>query len=190
VRGADVLEERDHDFLFTHRGFSGPSVLDLSRHLTAPGAAAAGTRLQAHWGGPEVAWEVVLAAGGPKQVATVLRERLPERLAVLLQARAGVPRDRRLAELPRPERQRLLAHLVACELSVAGSEGYRTAEVTAGGVVLDEVSPRRLESRRVPGLYVAGEMLDAVGRLGGYNFLWAWVTGRKVGQALAAAGPA
>ena len=65
----------------------------------------------------------------------------------------------------------------------AGSEGYKTAEVTGGGVSLAEVNPATLESRRAPGLYLCGELLDAFGPIGGYNFLWAWVTGRSAGLA-------
>jgi predicted flavoprotein YhiN len=73
------------------------------------------------------------------------------------------------------------------QLAVTGSEGYRTAEVTGGGIPLEEVHISTLESRLVPCLYFCGEILDGTGRLGGYNFLWAWVTGRKVGVALARA---
>ena len=91
------------------------------------------------------------------------------------------------SELRREERQRLAGCLEAFPLPVRGNEGYATAEVTGGGVPLEEVHVPTLESRAVAGLYLVGEMLDAVGRIGGYNFLWAWVTGRKAGLALAEA---
>jgi predicted flavoprotein YhiN len=98
---------------------------------------------------------------------------------------ASVDPERRLSELARDERKRLVRVLADCPFEIAGNEGYRTAEVTGGGVPLEEVSTRTLESRRVPGLYFAGEILDVTGRIGGFNFLWAWVTGRKVGLAVA-----
>jgi predicted Rossmann fold flavoprotein len=201
VRGGRVVEERSGDFLFTHRGFSGPVVLDLSRHVAQPAAAQPGAaeprpasspvELRAAWGAATAAtaWDSALAAGGRRQLGTALRQRLPERLADLLCEHAGVPRDRRLAELRRDERARLVTALADCPLPIAGSEGYATAEVTGGGVGLDEMAPRTLESRRIPGLWLAGEMLDAVGRIGGYNFLWAWVTGRTVGLGLATRHP-
>jgi len=183
--GAALLEEREGDLLFTHRGFSGPVVLDLSRHVTRR---AGGTvRLLAAWGGSSApAWEDLLTVPGRRQVATLLRDHLPRRLIDRLMALAGVSEARATSELPRAERLRLVEMLTACPLPVAGDEGYGVAEVTGGGVPLDEVVPRTLESRIVPGLHMAGEMLDVVGHIGGYNFLWAWVTGRKAGEAAAA----
>ena len=75
----------------------------------------------------------------------------------------------------------MLAVLTAMPLPVTGSEGYRKAEVTGGGVDLGEVDPRTMESRLAPGLFLCGEMLDAFGPIGGFNFLWAWTTGRAAG---------
>jgi predicted flavoprotein YhiN len=77
---------------------------------------------------------------------------------------------------------RLVEALTAMPLPWTGDEGYRKAEVTGGGVALSEVDPRTMESRRRPGLFLSGEMLDAFGPIGGYNFLWAWVTGRAAGR--------
>jgi predicted Rossmann fold flavoprotein len=184
VAGGRVLEEREGDFLFTHRGFSGPIALDLSRHFAAPGAGE--VELRAAWGaiGAEE-WDRVLRAPGRRIVSALVRERLPRRLADRLLGLAGVPEGRSTSDLPREERVRLVGALSDCPLEVAGNEGYAVAEVTAGGVPLEEVSPRTLESRVVPGVHLAGEMLDVVGRIGGYNFLWAWVTGRKAGEGAA-----
>lgn len=187
-KGDSVLEEREGDLLFTHRGFSGPVVLDLSRHLTAPGGGC--LTLVAAWLGARAPdWEALLLAPGKRPVLGLLREHLPRRLVEHLAAVAGVPAERTTSDLRREERARWLAALVSCPLQIAGSEGYATAEVTAGGVPLEEVSPRTLESRRVPGLHFAGEILDVVGRIGGYNFLWAWVTGRKAGEGAALGDP-
>jgi predicted flavoprotein YhiN len=94
--------------------------------------------------------------------------------------------DCALAQLRREERRRLIATLCEGELPWTGDEGYRKAEVTGGGVSLAELDPRTLESRRCPGLFLCGEVLDAFGPIGGYNFLWAWVTGRAAGMAAAA----
>jgi hypothetical protein len=112
---------------------------------------------------------------------------MPRRLAVLLVRHAAVDLRQRASELSREARLRLVAVLTSFVLPISGSEGYRTAEVTGGGVLLDEVVTSSLESRKVPGLYFCGEILDVTGRLGGYNFLWAWVSGRRAGTALAAA---
>jgi predicted Rossmann fold flavoprotein len=180
-----VLEERAGDLLFTHRGFSGPVALDLSRWLTAPYAGE--VELRARWiGRTEPDWESWLRQGGRRTLTSALREELPRRLAARLLRLARVDGERQLAQLPRPERNRLLEALASCPLEVAGSEGYRTAEVTGGGVPLEEVVTRTLESRLVPGLHFAGEILDVTGRLGGFNFLWAWVSGRRAGEAAAA----
>jgi predicted Rossmann fold flavoprotein len=170
-------------FLFTHRGYSGPSVLDVS-HVVVRSRTEAdrSARLLVRWTGlDEHEWETALRPEGTRTVGGVLRRALPERLADALAERAGVLPARPLAQLRRAERQRLIELLVRCELPWTGDEGYRKAEVTGGGVSLAEIDPRTLESRRQPGLYVAGEALDAFGPIGGYNFLWAWATGRAAG---------
>jgi predicted flavoprotein YhiN len=100
-------------------------------------------------------------------------------------AQAQVDPTRKLAELTRDERRRLVDVLVRGALPWQGDEGYKKAEVTGGGVALSEVDPRTMESRRAPGLFLCGEVLDAFGPIGGYNFLWAWVTGRAAGVAAA-----
>jgi predicted flavoprotein YhiN len=117
----------------------------------------------------------------------VLRRELPERLADTLAGLAGVQPARPLAQLRRDERLRLIGLLVGTELPWSGDEGYRKAEVTGGGVSLAEIDPRTMQSRRHPGLFICGEVLDAFGPIGGYNFLWAWATGRAAGLAAARA---
>lgn len=177
---------RRQGFLFTHRGFSGPAVLNLSHLYTRPRDGAP-PPLLASWGGRgRAAWEAELGVGGRVQVGTVLRRALPERLTVALLDLAGVAGDRTLAQLRREERDRLLRQLTACDLAVAGDEGYRKAEVTGGGVALSEIDPVTMESRRAPGLFLCGELLDAFGPIGGYNFHWAWATGRSAGLGAAA----
>ena len=110
---------------------------------------------------------------------------MPDRLAMALIATARVDPARTLAELKREERSRLIDTLVRDVLPWTGDEGYKKAEVTGGGVSLAEVDPRTMESRRQRGLFLCGEVLDAFGPIGGYNFLWAWATGRAAGAGAA-----
>lgn len=178
-RAGKVLESRERELLFTHRGFSGPAILDASHWAVRerlPIEIAWGALTPAHW-------REAFERAGVRTVLTVVSESLPRRLAELLAARAEVDPARPVQQLRRPERERLLAQLCACALPVTGDEGYRKAEVTGGGVPLHELNPSTLESRATAGLYLCGEILDAIGRIGGYNFLWAWVTGRLAGEA-------
>ncbi len=170
-------------FLFTHRGYSGPATLDASHHVAQ--ARAAGKPLPAvevQWTDDDAgAWERRLLEG-MGLVAATLRAHLPTRLAEMLLREAGVPPGRLHAELRRDERRRLVALLTRYPLPVTGDEGYKKAEVTGGGVDLGEVDPRTGESRLHPGLFLCGELLDCFGPIGGYNFFWAWATGRAAGQ--------
>jgi predicted flavoprotein YhiN len=119
-------------------------------------------------------------------VLGALRAHLPDRLAAALLGRAGVDVSRSLAELTREERRRVVETLTRGDLPWTGDEGYKKAEVTGGGVSLAEIDPRTMESRLHPGLFLCGELLDAFGPIGGYNFLWAWATGRSAGRAAGA----
>jgi hypothetical protein len=170
-------------FLFTHRGYSGPAVLNVS-HVAARSRIGGGPRPQVtvQWSDlGAAAWEAELR-GTVGPLLPLLRRRLPERLAGLLLAETGLT-EVAGAHLRREERLRLVEALCRYALPWTGDEGYRTAEVTGGGVALGEVDPASLQSRRARGLYLCGEILDAFGPIGGYNFLWAWVTGRSAGLA-------
>lgn len=174
-------------FLFTHRGYSGPAVLDLSHHAVRGRDAPERPRLLVQWTPRDAqAWEEDLRQTGGLVLARV-RAALPERLALRLLEEAEIPRDRTLAELRREDRRRLIDLLCSYPLPWTGDEGYRKAEVTGGGVALDEVDPRTMESRRHPGLFLCGELLDAFGPIGGHNFAWAWATGRLAGLGAAGA---
>lgn len=179
--GEKTIASSSGSFLFTHRGFSGPVVLDLSREITRPDTS--DLRLEAHWGGEATDWSALLRRGGAGTVGGLVRGVLPRRLADLLLSRASATPDHRLAELARAGRAMLERELSACPLPVSGDEGYRTAEATGGGIRLQDLHTKTLESRHVPGLYFAGEMIDVDGRIGGYNFLWAFVSGRRAGKA-------
>ena len=173
-------------FLFTHIGYSGPAVLDVS-HVAVRSRADRDeppARVTVRWTTLDgEAWVDRLKPRGTRTVAGALRAELPDRLAAALIATVAVAPDRVLSELTRDERQRLVEVLVRGPLPWTSDEGYKKAEVTGGGVSLTEIHPRTMESRRCPGLYLCGEVLDAFGPIGGYNFLWAWATGRAAGLA-------
>jgi predicted Rossmann fold flavoprotein len=175
-------------FLFTHRGYSGPAALNVS-HVVVRARLEGGppAALTVQWTSlGDAEWEAALRPQGARTVAAALRSELPDRLAMFLLARAQVDPARSLAELRREERRRLLDALVRCPLPWTADEGYKKAEVTGGGVSLGEIDPRTMESKVARGLYLCGEVLDAFGPIGGYNFLWSWATGRAAGTAAAA----
>ena len=179
------------DILFTHTGLSGPAVLDLSGDVAALLATresvplgvdlAPGTTV-AEWSARFDRWQ---AAGGAKTVRTLLDRYLPKSLAAAVSAAAGIDPGVRPAGLTRPQRRALAAHLAALPLTVIGTEGWDQAMVTRGGVSLKEIDPRTLESRRVAGLYFAGEILDLDGPSGGFNLQWAFSSGHLAGESSA-----
>lgn len=165
--------------LFTHRGLSGPAILQISSYWH-PGDEIVVDLLPGR-----DAFEELRQARGEKpklELHNWLAELLPRRLAVMLCEEAGLAG--RLADLS-DKKLRGLAELVnRWHLTPGGTEGYRTAEVTAGGVDTDEISSKTFEAKKVPGLYFIGECLDVTGWLGGYNFQWAWSSGHAAGQAV------
>lgn len=175
-------------FLFAHFGYTGPAALDLSRHwLRAESALKRGVRVNFLPGqtAESVLAEWVRVAGEEPRLSVRrhLGARLPDRLVGALCAEAGVEVGAQIAQIAREARGRLIEHVVARALPVSGTLGYEKAEVTAGGVELSEVDPSTLESRKCAGLYLCGEMLDVEGRLGGFNFQWAWSSGTVAGRA-------
>ncbi len=171
-------------FLFTHRGYSGPAALDVSHVVARAVEAGRPIRVTVSFGGSGEEWDEGLRTGSGT-AGSHLRRRLPDRLAELLLREARVPDGAPLHRLAREARRRLVEAVTALELTVTGTEGYRTAEVTGGGVALEEVDPGSGESRLVPGLFLAGEVLDAFGPIGGFNFQWAWATGSTAGAGAA-----
>ncbi|MEQ1757655.1 MAG: NAD(P)/FAD-dependent oxidoreductase [Vicinamibacterales bacterium] len=176
--------------LWTHFGISGPLALNISRHW-----------LRSRLDSPDVALRMslcpgesfdavdqwLLSRGGARPralVTTVVAERLPQALADAWVERAGIGAEQTMAHLDRDERRRLVHELCECVLPVQDSRGYSFAEVTAGGVPLSEIDVTTMESRVCPGLYLAGEIVDVDGRLGGFNFQWAWSSAWVAGQAL------
>jgi len=187
-----MLQQRREAVLFAHFGLTGPAILDLSR---AVAQAASGERLTLHLdllpnrSAEALDHEIQSAARhGRRPVAGLLPPELPRRLAERLVEIAAIPPDRSGPELTRSERQRLISTLKGLALCIEGTLGFEKAEVTAGGVALDEVDPTTLESRLVAGLHFAGEVLDLDGRIGGYNFQAAWSTGWLAGESAARKG--
>ena len=174
-------------FLFTHRGYSGPSVLDVSHLAVLARMRGEPQPLRVRWGALDAAgWDELLRDPGPGSVGSLVRRHLPQRLADALLQEAEVTPERTRSQLRRDERVRLVEVLARYPLPWTGDEGYRKAEVTGGGVPLGEVDPRTQESRVAPGLFLCGEILDCFGPIGGYNFFWAWATGRAAGLGAAA----
>jgi predicted Rossmann fold flavoprotein len=167
----------DEAVLFTHRGLSGPAVLQISSYWRegeaisvnlAPGRDVPGF-LRAE-----------KQAAGRAALRTALGKLMPEKLARHIEAVAGSTAP--MAELGRATLDQVAAMVTGWRLVPVGSEGYRTAEVTLGGVNTDALDSRSMESRAVPGLYFVGEVVDVTGWLGGYNFQWAWSSGWAAGQ--------
>ena len=173
--------------LLTHFGLSGPSVLDGSRYYIDARFDDPDARLTINWL-PERTTEQVeadLLALGRGTPLRYLAGHLPERLARALAEAAGVDPTLPAQQLTRPARRALATSLTALPLPITGNRGYTYAEVTAGGVPLSEVRLETMESRVCPGLYLCGELLDVDGRIGGYNFQWAWASGFVAGSGAA-----
>ncbi|MDQ7006170.1 MAG: aminoacetone oxidase family FAD-binding enzyme [Acidobacteriota bacterium] len=171
--------------LCTHFGVSGPAVLDISRHYLALKAAGGAPRLEIDWwpaGRDELERRLLERHG---TVSATLRERLPTRLAQVLAADAAVEPGLPLHRLDRSARRRLLAAVTGGIVPVTGHRGWHKAETTAGGIPLAQLRLETLESRCCPGLHLCGEICDVDGRLGGFNFQWAWSSGAVAGAGAA-----
>lgn len=184
-----VLASRRGALLFTHFGLSGPVVLDLSRVLDArhpPDQVLLELDLLPGVRAPDLDELLRRAAlaEGKKLLVSILPEALPRRLGEALVTQAGMPVERKAAGLSRGERSRVVEVVKRLRLPITGTLGFAKAEVTAGGVPLDEVDSRSLRSLRVPGLYLAGELLDVDGPIGGYNFQAAFSTGWLAGNSV------
>ncbi len=171
------------DLLFTHRGLSGPAVLQISSYWR-PGQPLRLNLLP----GQDIGAGLALAKQTSKrQLGTVLAEWLPQRLAEAWLASLGLDASRPMAEQRDRDLHRLAESLSRWQITPSGTEGYRKAEVTAGGVDTRELDSRSMASKRQPGLHFIGEVVDVTGWLGGYNFQWAWASAAACAAALALA---
>jgi predicted Rossmann fold flavoprotein len=175
--------------LCTHFGLSGPAILDISRHLLVARAADPAATLVLNWLPGMTASELDqrLRTMGGGTVARVLQGegQIPERLVRALCAEAGVDPQTAGYRLTRAHRVALARAACALTVPVVGDAGYDFAEVTAGGVPLVELDLKTMESRACPGLFLCGEILDVDGRIGGFNFQWAWASGFVAGTGAA-----
>lgn len=164
--------------LFTHRGLSGPAILQVSsywRHGDQVGID--------FLPGKAAGWLIDAKRAHPRAtLRRVLGDVLPERLAAALAERLHVAQE--LGNAADRQLHAAEAQLAAWQFRPNGTEGFAKAEVTAGGISTAELSSKTMAARRLPGLYAIGEAVDVTGWLGGYNFQWAWASGRAAGQVL------
>lgn len=186
VRPRANLAERRGSFLFTHFGLSGPVVLDVSRAITGQ-VDPISLDLVCDFLPAVTEHELketlrdAARAAGKKSIAVTFPDQLPRRLLGALLKLAEVPAELRCAELGKAAQERLVRAIKECRIPITGTMGFKKAEVTAGGVSLTEVDSRTMQSRIVPNLYLAGEILDLDGPIGGYNFQAAFSTGWLAG---------
>jgi len=179
--------------LWTHFGVSGPAALDASRHwlrarlenrsVSMNVSLAPADRFESL----ERTWIDLARTQQRTSAQSVLARMVPASVAAAIVERAGVPATETLATLTRDARRALLHRLLEWPLPILGSRGYNYAEATAGGVALEEIDPSTMASRVCPGLFLVGEVLDVDGRIGGFNFQWAWSSARAAATALARA---
>ncbi len=169
--------------LCTHFGLSGPSILDVSRYYIAAKLDDPNTVLTINWLPDQTLDQVEadLLALGRTTPLKYLARHIPERLARALCMEAGIEPGTPADQLNRERRKALAMTITQLPLPITGNRGYQYAEVTAGGVPLSEIRLETMESRICPGLYLCGEICDVDGRIGGYNFQWAWASGYVAG---------
>lgn len=180
--GKIIAHNHRSGFLFTHEGFSGPAILDVSHHAVM--AIEGGGEVpvfEVNWTGRSAEDVDALFTRGGGPVVSMVERLVPARLAAALVREAGVE-GVRIGDLRRDQRKALVKALTAYDLAITGHDGWRKAEVTGGGVPLEAVDTASLAVDGHPGLHLCGEILDVFGRIGGFNFYWAWVTGRLAGM--------
>ena len=185
-----VVDRRTGSLLWTHFGVSGPIVMDASRFWTSAREKGESVELSVNFL-PALTqesarqWFMAQATEAPRRsLVKALAHLVTERFAESLCRYLGINGQTAIAQLPRKDRDRVLLGLTKFPLPVQQDRGWNYAEVTAGGVPLEEVNFRTMESKLVPGLYLVGEILDCDGRIGGFNFQWAWATGLLAGRAV------
>ena len=185
-----ALDARSGSLLWTHFGISGPVVMDASRFWCLAQAQGESVEVYGNFlpgqNQEQVRqWFMEQTREHPRRsLGKILAQRLPQRFTESLVQHAGCDSQTAIAQLPKKDRDHLLSLLTRFPFPIVQDRGWNYAEVTAGGVPLEEINFRTMESKLVPGLYLAGEILDCDGRIGGFNFQWAWATGYLAGQAV------
>jgi predicted Rossmann fold flavoprotein len=187
MEDSNCLIARRGSLLFAHFGLTGPVILDISRIVSGhPRSDLLQLELDLipNRGEPDLDdfLRTATVASGKKQLASVVADLVPRRLAETVIAQCGMSVDRKAAALTKVDRARIVQSLKRLSIPISGTLGYKKAEVTAGGVALDEVDSRTMRSKRVPHLFIAGEVLDLDGPIGGYNFQAAFSTGWLAGE--------
>ena len=183
------IDHRTGSLLWTHFGISGPVVMDASRHWIMARESGLGPVMKCNLLPAETfesveRWLIDLAAARPKlSIGNALPQRIPERVSAAILGHVHIDPAATCGQLSRDNRRLLVHALTALALPVVQHRGWNYAEVTAGGIPLNEMEFRTMGSRKVAGLYLAGEILDCDGRIGGFNFQWAWATGYLAGIA-------
>jgi len=191
IIGGKRVDQRTGSMLWTHFGVSGPVVMDVSRFWTLACHQSQDVELFVDFlpdSRPEdiTQWLIEQAVESPqKTVAKILSQRVPVRFAEEISRHVGCDPSGPLAQCPRQDRLRLVNALSRLRLPIVHDRGWNYAEVTTGGIPLEEIDYRTMESKLVSGLYLIGEMLDCDGRIGGFNFQWAWATGSLAGRSIA-----
>jgi predicted Rossmann fold flavoprotein len=193
IDGALALRLRGA-LLWTHFGISGPLALNASRHWARATIDGRDVRLSLNlypsrdFERVDDLWVRAAAERPGATLRTTLAAQIPDAVALAILDMLNLPSDRALASLSREDRRRLVHAVTDWPLPVTDTRGYNFAEVTAGGVVLTEIDPATMESRVCPALYLIGEILDVDGRIGGFNFQWAWSTAALAGRAVGISG--
>ena len=183
-RGSKLIESRSGDLLFTHTGLSGPAILDLSRNIS-PGDRILLSFTSHNREYIEEQFIILSRKEGRRSIKNLLHSfDIPERLVLLILEKTGIPRDKKSSEINRDERKRLMEYISAYPVTVAETGGFSIAMATAGGVSTSEINPRTMESKLVPGLFFAGEVMDIDGDTGGYNLQAAFSTGKLAAETI------
>lgn len=192
VNGREV-DRRSGSLLWTHFGISGPVVMDASRFWTTAHGEGAAVEMRCnflpamHREAAERWLKAHIARTPRRSLSKLVSVHTPERFATVLCRFLGIDPSVQGGQLTREQRRALVEGLTGLRLPIERDRGWNYAEVTAGGVPLAEINFRTMESRKVPGLYLIGEILDCDGRIGGFNFQWAWSTGYLAGRSAVAA---
>jgi len=191
VSKGKTLASSEGALLFTHNGFSGPAILDISGAWLRCDAADRELRVNFLHGlrvsNVLDAWGRLAGAHADRSWKRALSQYFPERLSEALLRKGGIDPVKRLDQVPKKEREAFLHALFRFPVRVTGFQGYEKAEATSGGVDLREVNAKTLESLLCARLFFAGEVLDVDGRIGGFNFQWAWASGITAGRAIVSA---
>ena len=191
VKGRTV-DCRTGSLLWTHFGMSGPVVMDASRFWTLAHEQGESGEMYGNFLPDQTqeqvrSWFLEQARDNPRRsIGKTLSQAIPQRFSETVIRHIGCDAHTTICQLPRKDRDHLLEAFTKFRFPIVHDRGWNYAEVTAGGVPLEEISFRTMESKLVPGLYLIGEILDCDGRIGGFNFQWAWATGFLAGRAVSA----